>query len=115
MTRLLLCLAVLLMLPSLANAATQNVVLTWPDLPNETGYKIEKRVCGVGTYSPIGTTLAGVTTYTDVNVPQGTNAGYQVKGTNALGDGPPSDEVCIVSAGTPGKVGPVNATIQIVP
>lgn len=100
---------------SLASAASQQVKLTWNDLPNESNYKVERRSCGSGAYVPLGTTLANVVTYTDPNLPQGTNYGYRVLGSNALGDGTPSDELCVSTAGIPGKVGGLNAVIEIVP
>jgi hypothetical protein len=110
---MLLSLTLGLMQP--AQAATQNAVLTWPDLSNETGYVIERKVGPSGTYAQVGTTLAGVVTYTDVNLAQGTNFCWRVFGVNALGNGVPSDDVCITTVGVPNKVGPVTITIQIVP
>lgn len=113
MRRLLFLAFVFIALP--LSAATQNAVLTWTDLAGETGYKIERKAGPTGTYAQIGTTLAGVVTYTDVNLTQGTNFCWRVTATNAVGDGVPSDEVCMATAGVPGKVGGLNVTIQIVP
>ena len=105
----------LLLVASLSLAATQNAVLTWTDLTNETSYTIERKVGPTGTYAQVGTVLAGVTTFTDVNLVQGTNYCWHVFGVNGVGSGVPSDDACITTAGIPNKVGGLNVTITLVP
>jgi len=58
---------------------------------------------------------ANVPTFTDQNLPQDTNFGWRVIASNAVGDGVPSDEVCLSTAGVPGKVGGLIVIIQLVP
>jgi hypothetical protein len=110
---IILAAVIMCALATISEAATQQVKLTWTDLSNETGYLVERRACGVGSYSQMGTPTTP--TFTDTSVVQGTSYGYRVTGTNALGSGPPSDELCVSTAGTPGKVGGLNAIIEIIP
>jgi len=111
----LFLLVTVLVVPQFSQAATQQAFLTWSDLPNETGYVIERKVGPTGTYAQVGTTAAGAVTFTDPNLAQGTNYCWHVFGANGIGNGVPSDDVCVGTAGVPGKVGPVTVTIVIVP
>lgn len=109
-------LGVVLALAMDVQAATQNAVLTWTDVTGEDGYIVERAIGTTGTWGQIGSKLAaGVVTFTDVNITQGTNFCYRVTATSALGNGPASDPGCVTSAGVPGKVGGLSITIQIVP
>ena len=111
----ILAVLIFIAMPIIGQAATQQAVLTWTDLTNETGYVVERKIGPTGTYAQVGTTLAGVVTYTDLNLVQGTNYCWHVSGVNAVGNGVPSDDACMSTVGVPGKVGGLNVTIQIVP
>ena len=67
--------------------STSQINLSWTDnATNETGFKIERKTGSGGTYAQIGTTGAGVTTYTDTGLTAGTTYFYRVRATNAAGD-----------------------------
>jgi hypothetical protein len=104
-----------LSLTGVAAAATQQAVVSWTDLPNEDSYIIERKSGSTGTFAQVGVTAQNIVTYTDVNLPQGTNFCWRVTAKNGVGLGVPSDEACMTTAGTPGKVGGVSVIIQIVP
>ncbi|MBN1673980.1 MAG: lamin tail domain-containing protein [Kiritimatiellae bacterium] len=60
--------------------------LLWTDMSgNETGFKIERRASG-GSWAPLTTVGAGVTSYADSGLPAATPFDYQVRATNAMGD-----------------------------
>ncbi|MBN1674994.1 MAG: fibronectin type III domain-containing protein, partial [Kiritimatiellae bacterium] len=75
------------------------VSLSWShNSSDESGFKIERRVSG-GSFSPIGTTGKGVTTYTDSTVTPATAYRYQVRAYNANGNSPYSN---VAFVDTPG-------------
>src|SRR4029077_1986602 len=60
--------------------------LTWADNSgNETGFKIERSTDGVN-FSPLVTTAANVTTYSDTGLSALTPYTYRVRATSAAGD-----------------------------
>ncbi|MBC7783065.1 MAG: PQQ-dependent sugar dehydrogenase, partial [Burkholderiales bacterium] len=66
--------------------STSQVNLAWTDnATNESGYKIERRI-GAGAWTPVTTTLANVTTYSDAGLLAGTAYEYRVRATGAGGD-----------------------------
>jgi fibronectin type 3 domain-containing protein len=76
-----------------AIGAENKVNLNWTDNSNdETGFIIERKTGSGGTYAPIFTTGANVTSYTDTNVTAGTQYFYRVRATNSGGDSSPSSE-----------------------
>ena len=114
----LACLAIVLLVclcVTPVEAATQQAVLTWTDLPNEDSYVIERKVGPTGAYAQVGTATKDVVTFTDPDLAQGTNFCWHVAGKNAIGTGPFSDDVCVATAGVPGKVGGLKVIIQIIP
>lgn len=115
MKHVILFLLAFFVLAAAALAATQNAIISWTDLPNETSYTVERKIGPTGVYAPISTTGANVVTFTDVNLAQGTNFCWRVTGMNTVGTGLPSDDACMSTTGVPGKVGGVNVIIQIVP
>jgi fibronectin type 3 domain-containing protein len=69
-----------------ASAVSWNQVnLSWTDVNNETGFKIERSIDGVN-FIQIGTSNAGVTTYSDTTVNASTQYTYRVRATNNIGD-----------------------------
>jgi fibronectin type 3 domain-containing protein/regulation of enolase protein 1 (concanavalin A-like superfamily) len=59
--------------------------LSWSDVNNETAFKIERSIDNVN-FSPIGTTAAGVVTFSDTTVVGSTQYYYRVCATNNVGD-----------------------------
>jgi hypothetical protein len=117
-SKLLMCVVVigLVALSALpAQAVSQQAVLSWTDLPNDEGYVIERKAGPSGTYAQVSAVAKDVVSYTDPDLPQGTNFCWRVAGKNTIGTGAFSDEVCVSTAGVPGKVGGLKVIIQIVP
>jgi len=66
--------------------STSQINLAFQDnSTNETGFVIERSSDG-NTFSPLATTAANITTYTDAGLVAGTTYYYRVKATNAQGD-----------------------------
>jgi titin len=78
-------------LTATATSSTQ-INLSWTDVANETGFKIERKTGAGGTYSQIGTVGTGVVSYNDTGLTANTNYYYRVRATNAGGDSPYSNE-----------------------
>ena len=73
--------------------STSQINLSWTDnVTNETGFKIERKTGGGGTYAEIATVGAGVTTYSDTGLTEATTYFYRVRATNAVGDSAYSNE-----------------------
>jgi len=80
-------------------ASSSQINLSWTDNSGgETGFKIEGKTGAGGTYSQIGTTAAGVTTYGDSGLGASTTYYYRVRAYNAGGNSDYSSEA---SASTP--------------
>ena len=75
--------------------------LSWSDVANETGFKIERKTGAGGTYAQIGTTGANVTTYSDTGLTAGTTYFYRVRATNASGDSSYSNETSATTVVSP--------------
>jgi hypothetical protein len=74
---------------SLSAAGT---LLSWSDVPNETGYKVERSLATGGSYSLIANLGANTLIYTDAGLAPGTSYYYRIGASNDTGDGPPSNE-----------------------
>ena len=78
---------------AITSLLTNKVSLSWTDNSgDETGFKIQRKTGITGTYVPIKTTGANVTTYTDSALTDGTLYYYQVSATNPAGDSAFSNE-----------------------
>jgi hypothetical protein len=67
--------------------SSSQVNLTWKDTSNnDTGFKLERRMGLTGSFAPIATVAANVTSYQDKGLTQGTQYFYRVRATNAYGD-----------------------------
>lgn len=77
--------------------SSSQINLSWSDVSNETGYKVERRLYPSGSWSQIATRPANVTSYSDTGRPAGTKYQYQVRAYNASGD---SDYSSIATAAT---------------
>lgn len=73
-----------------AVSALDAIALTWVDVADETGYRIERSVDGTTDWMEIGTTGQDVTAYTDVALSPGTYH-YRIVATNSGGDSAPSN------------------------
>ena len=67
-------------------------LLSWTDVPNETGYKVERSLASGGNYSLIANLAANTLTYADAGLAPGTSYYYRIRASNDAGDGPPSNE-----------------------
>jgi alpha-tubulin suppressor-like RCC1 family protein len=80
------------------------VDLSWVGLgTGAISYKIERKTGAGGAYAQIGTT-SGLTNYSDTTVSSSTQYYYRVKGSNAAGDSPFSNEVSVTTGAPPGIV-----------
>jgi hypothetical protein len=73
---------------SVSALASTQAKLTWTDnSPSlSTSFKIERSTNNGTTFSPLTTTLAGVTSYTDQGLAPGATYVYRVKASNSVGD-----------------------------
>ncbi|WP_422923348.1 fibronectin type III domain-containing protein [Singulisphaera sp. PoT] len=79
--------------PTLGTVVSQSdtaVNLTWTDLANEDGYRIERSSNGGTTWTTAGTVGAGVTNFTDNGLTEARSYSYRLFATNAVGDSAPS-------------------------
>jgi len=65
------------------------VTVSWTDLPNETGYRVERQA-GNGAWTAAGTVAADVTSYADSGLTEATRYSYRIVALNAAGDSAPS-------------------------
>ncbi len=72
--------------------SSSQINLSWTDVANETGFKIERKTGAGGTYSQIATVGTGVVTYNNTGLTVNTTYFYRVRATNAGGDSPYSSE-----------------------
>jgi len=117
MKRILSLVGLLSLLAVPAWAATQDVTITITPSPvnvsSVTGWIIEKKVAPATTYTAMTPNLpASTLTATDANVPAGATICYRATPTSSLGNGTPSADACINSAGVPGAP-TVSVTITI--
>ena len=80
-----------------AVAALDTITLTWIDVSDETGYRIERSPDGTSGWAGIGTAGQNVTVHTDSSLAPGTSYYYRIVATNSAGDSAPSE---VVSATT---------------
>jgi fibronectin type 3 domain-containing protein len=77
------------------------VKLTWNDVDNEAGYKVERRVDGTDAWTQIGTTGANVLTFLDGNVDKGKTYIYRVRAFNDAGNSSYSNTDAVRIPGDP--------------
>jgi hypothetical protein len=82
--------------------------LTWSDVTGETGFAVQRSANGTSGWTQIGTTAAGVLTYSDSGLTAGTTYYYRVQGTNSAGGGAFS---ATASASTSTTADPLNKTV----
>ncbi len=69
-----------------AVATLDTITLSWTDVTDETGYRVERSLDGVSDWIEIATTGQGVTTYVNGTLSAGTTYYYRIVATNAGGD-----------------------------
>ena len=78
---------------SVAVSSISSISLNWTDnSSDELGFKIERKTGTGGIYGQIGTTGAGITTYADSGLSEGTTYTYRVRAYNAGADSAYSNE-----------------------
>ncbi len=80
--------------------SSMQVNLSWPDVPLESGFRIERSIDGVN-FTPIGTVGLGVLTYSDMTAAASTSYSYRVFATNAAGDSLASNVVLATTPAAP--------------
>jgi titin len=81
------------------SASANAILLTWTDVADETGYRVERSTDGANDWVTIATTAQDVTTHKDADLSSGTTYYYRVFATNAGGDSPPSAVVWATTLG----------------
>ncbi len=84
------------------------LVLAWNDVLGETGYRVDRSADGVN-FTRVGTTAAGVTSYTDGSIKGSMRYFYRVSSLDATGASVPSAVVSAVNRPSP----PTNLTITM--
>jgi titin len=74
-----------------AVATLDTIALTWTDVADETGYRVERSLDGATDWVELATTGQDVTFYVNATLPPGTTYYYRVVATNAGGDSAPSN------------------------
>ncbi len=97
--------AVLSLVSGPAAALTINASISWPDVQNEEGYRVERATVLAGPWTQIGQTAAGVTALVDPNLQTGTNYCYRVIAFNQAG-GLTSEGLCGPRMSPPVYTGP---------
>lgn len=83
-----------------ASAASPVAIdLSWMDVADETGYRIERSADGTTDWITIATTGQDVTTYSDAGLSPGTTYHYRVVAANEGGDSPPSNVAVTTTPG----------------
>ena len=86
-------------------ASSSQINLSWTDnSSNEDGFKIERKISAVGTYSLIQTTASNATSYSDTGLSAGTIYYYRVNAYNSAGNSGYSNEA---NATTQSNVPPI--------
>jgi uncharacterized protein len=91
------------------------IVLTWTN-PNETatGFEIERRDGGSGSFTSIAIVGANVTNYGDTGLSAGTRYDYRVRACNAGGCSPYSNEATATTPSSPPPAAPTDLTASVV-
>jgi hypothetical protein len=74
-----------------AVATLDTIALTWTDVADETGYRVERSLDGTTDWVELATTGQDVTTYVNATLSSGTTYYYRIIATNAGGDSAPSN------------------------
>jgi len=84
---------------SLMVSSTTQINLSWTDITDENGYKIERSYGNPGAYIQIGTVSANTTLYEDKTVTPFNYYYYRIKAYNDFADSPYSNEAYVAFSG----------------
>lgn len=87
-----------------AVATLDTIALTWTDVADETGYRIERSPDGSTDWVELATTGQDVTMYVNATLSAGTTYFYRVIATNAGGDAPASNIASATTESPPGTI-----------
>jgi Domain of unknown function DUF11/Divergent InlB B-repeat domain len=101
-------------------ALADQLILKWTDTStNELGFSIERSTGTAGSYSELGISAAGATSYTDPTVATGVSYCYRVRAFNAIGYSAYSNVSCATPGSTAGlaviKAGSGDGTVTSAP
>jgi fibronectin type 3 domain-containing protein len=82
-------------------ASSTQIELDWSDVPDETGYRVERSPDGSTGWATVATTGQDVTTYLDSGLASGTTYYYRVFATSAGGDSSASGTASATTAAVP--------------
>lgn len=94
-----------------ATASSSDISLNWGDVSTEAGYKVQRSLDG-STWTEIGATSAGVTTYKDTAVAASTTYYYRVLAHNAAGESDPSNTASATTPAPDGTAPTAPATLS---
>jgi uncharacterized delta-60 repeat protein len=80
----------------IATGEESGVALSWDEVPNASGYVIEKREVSSSTWIPVATHLPGALAFHDSSSPRGSLWTYRILAFNSAGSSPSSPEVDLV-------------------
>ncbi len=92
--------------------STSQINLSWNDVPNETGFTIDRSSDGGATFTVAGTTAQGVTTFSDTGLTPSTLYEYEVIATNGSVASPPSAETSATTLPTPLAAAVASASVS---
>ena len=93
-----------------AVATLDTITLSWTDVADETGYRVERSLDGASDWIELATTGQDVTTYVNATLSPGTTYYYRIIATNAGGDSTPSNVASAKTEKPPdtGGLAPIN-------
>jgi fibronectin type 3 domain-containing protein len=83
--------------PSTSSPSTA-IRVSWTDVANETGYRVERSADGITGWTQIATTAQNVTVYDDTGLRPATSYSYRIFATNSAGSSPPSTTATATTA-----------------
>lgn len=98
---------------AVAPVSSAQVNLAWPEVPGETGWRLERKT-GTNAFVLLSNVTAGVTNYSDFTVLSTNTYTYRLSATNSAGASPPSWPVSVTTpANQPPALAPIsNVTVN---
>src|SRR4029453_18707415 len=81
--------------------SSSRVDLSWQDVAGESGYRVQRSADGVAGWTEVGSTGAGVVSFSDTGLAPSTAYWYRVVATSGNGDSGPSNVATATTFGTP--------------
>lgn len=101
--------------PTGVNAVARSgsqIDVSWSDVSQESGYKVERSPNGTDGWAVVGTPAANVTSFSDVGLSGSTTYYYRVTASNEIGDSAPSNVVSARTLGIPAAPATLAATAR---